>query len=328
MEKLVAFFLGLFGLVNTQLTPSAVIPKKVSNLNQYSIASMSQRSYDSDVKIEKKFSESARFSSFDVSFLSDGFKQYALLNVPKGDIPNGGWPVVVVNHGHIEPSIYSTQNSYINTSAYFANAGFLVVKPDYRGHGRSEGDADGLLSRINYGLDVINLIYGVKKMDNVNPKKIFMYGHSMGGDVTLRVMEACPECARAATLWAPAVSDWPESFLYFSRRRGTYPEPTRMARLERRLNELKGNFDESEYDSISTLANVGLIQVPVNIQHGTADESVPYEWGVKLRDKFDAEKKEYNFYSYSNDNHDIARNWSVALNRDIELFRQVAIEIQ
>ena len=295
---------------------------QAQEINPYTIEGMKARTYDSDISRENLVRQTSGFTSYKISFESDRLKQYALMNVPKGASPEGGWPVVVVNHGYIEPLVYSTENSYINTSAYFADAGFLVVKPDYRGHDNSDGEAEGLLSRINYAVDVLNLLAGIRKLPEANEKQIFMYGHSMGGDVTLRVLEICPDCAAAATLWAPAVTEFPETFMYFARR-GNTTDPTRTARLERRQRELTENFRPEEYTGASTFANTALVKVPTNIQHGTADESVPYEWGLALAEKFKENGLEHNFYSYSGDNHDIASNWGTALGRDIGLFRSV-----
>ena len=295
---------------------------QAQEINPYTIEGMKARTYDSDISRENLVRQTSGFTSYKISFESDRLKQYALMNVPKGASPEGGWPVVVVNHGYIEPLVYSTENSYINTSAYFADAGFLVVKPDYRGHDNSDGEAEGLLSRINYAVDVLNLLAGIRKLPEANEKQIFMYGHSMGGDVTLRVLEICPDCAAAATLWAPAVTEFPETFMYFARR-GNIADPTRTARLERRQRELAENFKPEEYSQVSSLANTALVKVSLNIQHGTADESVPFEWGMALAARFEKKGVEHNFYSYIGDNHDIAGNWGTALGRDFGLFRSV-----
>src|SRR3990172_4173342 len=99
---------------------------QAQEINPYTIEGMKARTYDSEISRENRVRETASFTSFKISFESDGLKQYALMNLPKGTPPEGGWPVVVVNHGYIEPAVYSTENSYINTSAYFADAGFLV----------------------------------------------------------------------------------------------------------------------------------------------------------------------------------------------------------
>ncbi len=322
MGKVIYTVLILLGLISspapsTTPAPSSQLPVS----NPYLIQSMKSRTYDSQIKTENRIRQTGGFTSYKVSYSSDGLKQFALMNVPHGNPPESGWPVVIVNHGHIEPSIYSTENSYINTSAYYANAGFLVLKPDYRGHADSQGDAEGLVSRINYAVDVLNLIAAVAKLDNADPGKIFMYGHSMGGDVSLRVMEICGTCIRAASLWAPAVADWPESFLYFSHRNTRSPDARRAARHARRLQELQDMFTPDQYDQVSTFANVQSVQVPVIIHHATADQSVPYEWGQNLSQKFSQNNISHQFYSYPGDNHDIAANWSTALNRDIDLFK-------
>ena len=287
--------------------------------NPYLIQNTAVRNWDSTILSQTKTRETSRFISYEITYKSDNLLQYALMNVPKGTMPQSGWPAIFVNHGHIDPQIYSTANSYINTSAYYANAGFLVLKPDYRGHGRSEGEADGVLSRINYAADVLNLIAAVKKLDTADGDHIYMYGHSMGGDVSLRVMEICPACIRAVSLWAPAVTSFPESFLYFARKTAT-TDPKRLETFQKRQAELAANFTSDQYTDVSTFDNVDRIRVPVIIHHATADQSVPYAWGRELFEKLQSLNKDVRFYTYQGDNHDIAGNWSTALNRDLEFF--------
>lgn len=318
MQKMWSLILSLLsGAVPVSVAMPTPTPTPAAN--PYTINSLSTRSYDSEIKIDQTVRVTEGFTSYVISFDSDGLKQYSLMNVPVGKTPENGWPVVIINHGYIDPEEYSTRNSYINTSAYYANAGFLVLKPDYRGHDQSEGDAGSLVSRINYAVDVLNLIAGAKKLDLVDAGNIYMYGHSMGGDVTLRVIEVCPVCVKAASLWAPAVRDWPESFLHFSRR--NTEDPRRRERMERFQNELAQTFTPADYSKVSTLDNIKLVRIPVNIHHGTADDSVPFEWGQTIAAKFETEQKTFNFYVYPGDTHDIPANWSTALNRDIGLFK-------
>ncbi len=289
-----------------------------SRENRYTIAGMKKRSFDSRILDKRQVRETSGFTSYVVSFVSEGYRQYALTNIPKGDVPAGGWPVVIVNHGYIDPKVYSTENSYINTSAYFANAGFVVFKPDYRGHDKSEGDSDHLVSRMGYAEDVLNLLAAIRKQPEINTERIFMYGHSMGGDVTLRVLEVCPKCVAAATLWAPAVTVWPDSVLHFLK--NSNGDPKRAERAERFMRELREVFSEEDNIKVSTFENLKWVEVPINIHHGTADDSVPYAWGEALNAKLKELDKENYFYSYKGDNHDIAQNWSTALKRDVELF--------
>jgi len=301
-------------ITNPEPQQTVNIPES-TRVNQYSIQALRDRKYNGgEIEIVRKVRETGRFVSYEVTYDSDGLKQYALMNVPNGNKPATGWPVVIVNHGHIDPDVYSTENSYINTSAYFANAGFLVVKPDYRGHDKSEGTAEGIRSRVSYAVDVLNLLASLGSIEGADTALVFMYGHSMGGDVTLRVTEVTDK-VKAASLWAPAVTDWPEAVLYFTRRNRSERLPTLEAQLEE-------NFRREEYEAVSSFANTGLVKTPMNIQHSTTDESVPFSWGEKLRDKLLGNGVSVNYYAYPGDNHDIARNWATALARDVEFFRK------
>ena len=277
---------------------------------------MQARSYSSQITSKEQLKKTSLNTYYKISFTSDGFKEYALLIVPAVTPPPEGFPVVIVNHGHIAPKDYSLENSYINTSNYFANNNFMVLKPDYRGHDNSQGEADALTSRITYAVDVLNLISAIPAITAANPYRVYMYGHSMGGDVALRVLEVCPTCVKAATLWAPAVTTWPESFLYFVHGKKS-PDPERYATMQLQLQK---QFTPDQYTQVSTLDNVNFVKVPLNIHHGTADSSVPIQWSRDLAAKLSQAGVTYNFYSYPGDNHDIAGNWSAALNRDVELF--------
>lgn len=280
----------------------------------YSIEAFRQRGYGpTEIVREEMVREAEGFTSYKVSFISDGLKQYALMNIPNEDMPEDGFPVVIVNHGYIDPEDYSTVGDYTNTSSYYANSGFLVLKPDYRGHDESEGQANTVISRISYAADVLNLLAGLEALPEANKAAVFMYGHSMGGDVTLRVLETTDQ-VKAASLWAPAVTDFPESHLYFARERD----------LERAVaykNEVEVEIGEENYDEVSPIIHVSLIKVPVLIHHGTQDESVPIDWGIQLYEELKQVGKEITFFKYSGDNHDLAGNFSLALARDVELFR-------
>ena len=91
---------------------------------------------------------------------------------------------------------------------YFANNGFITIKPDYRGNGNSELDNQALM-RFAYPIDVLNLIASVGNIPQANQNKIFLWSHSMGGEVSLEVLEIAskkPELSskiKAAVFWAP-----------------------------------------------------------------------------------------------------------------------------
>src|SRR4030067_495247 len=77
------------------------------------------------------------------SYLSEGLKINALLTVPLGEKPAGGWPVIIFNHGFIPPDEYRTTERYVAYVDSLARHGYIVLRSDYRGHADSEGEALG-----------------------------------------------------------------------------------------------------------------------------------------------------------------------------------------
>jgi uncharacterized protein len=251
-----------------------------------------------------------------VSYLADDLTLNALLITPSGTPPTNGWPVVIVNHGHIPPDQYSTARSYINTSNYFASSGFIVLKPDYRGHDQSDGESSGrLLARSEYAVDVLSLLSAIDSLPQANPKKIFMYGHSMGGEVTLQVLETSTRVI-AATLWAPSVTNLPQQVTHFMNR--SRPTPGQAEKFQDQYESFIKQYPVSQ---ITSIENLDKVSVPLNLHHGTNDESVPYSWGTTLNGKLKENGNTVNFYSYSGDNHDISRNFGKALSKDVEFFK-------
>ncbi len=146
-----------------------------------SIPSLQTRQYNaSNIHQESTVSSNGNFTSSIVSFMVDGLKEYALLNIPKSPRPKDGYPVVIIAHGYIDPKQYNTVTSYRATGDYFASQGYLVLKPDYRGNANSQVDNTALM-RFAYPVDVMTLLSSVKNIPEANPKKIYIWGHSMGG---------------------------------------------------------------------------------------------------------------------------------------------------
>jgi dipeptidyl aminopeptidase/acylaminoacyl peptidase len=279
------------------------------------IASLREKEFKSSGFLTKELvSQNENYSTFMASFKAEDLTEYALVHVPQGQIPENGFPAVVVNHGYINPEVYSTLNSYQNTAAFFANSGFLVLKPDYRGHDQSEGAPREPLARIKYSLDVLFALEALKKENSVDQENIFMYGHSLGGEVVLRILEITDQ-VRAATLWAPAVTDFPENTFYFLRRGG-----------EKELIDFEKEFhqivSQTDYQSLSTLDNLALVNTPLIIHHGTNDQSVPLKWSETLVAKLKEAGKEVQFFTYENDNHNLAAHFSKVLEKDVAFFQE------
>src|SRR3989338_369102 len=142
-----------------------------------SIESLRKGEYPgSEITIEQILDPGSNYSRHIASYKSEGLKIYALLTVPNGEKPKTGWPVVIFNHGFIPPTEYRTTEGYI------------VFRSDYRGHGDSEGAATGSYGSNGYTIDILNAVASMKKYKDADPNRIGMWGHSMGGHITLRAM--------------------------------------------------------------------------------------------------------------------------------------------
>ncbi|WP_102124962.1 alpha/beta hydrolase family protein [Deinococcus planocerae] len=256
-----------------------------------------------------------------VSYLSDGLRLDALLTVPNGTPPKGGWPAIVFNHGYIPPQQYRTTERYVAYIDAFARAGFVVLKPDYRGHGSSQGEpAAAAYWSPEYTVDVLNAFSSLQKLEGVNPARIGMWGHSMGGHITLRAMTINPQI-KAGNIWAGVVGPYDLIFRDLPRWGSGSGGNDPRARMLARYGTPAQNPDL--YRAISP--NFFLSDLkgrPLQLHHGTGDTHVPLSLSQALAGGLKAAGQPYTFFTYPSDDHNLSRNLSVALRRSVAFFRQ------
>lgn len=285
----------------------------------------SQEYPGSEITIEQTLPSGSNYSKYIASYKSDGLKIYALLTVPSGVPPKeNGWPVVIFNHGYIPPTQYRTTEKYIAYADAFSRNGYIVLKSDYRGHGNSEGEATGSYGSPGYTIDILNAISSIKKYENVDPEKIGMWGHSMGGHITLRSMVISKDI-KAGVIWAGVVASYPDLINRWRRSTSSItpsPLPSGARRWRQTLIEQFGAPEKnpSFWNSISANAYLKDISGPIQLHHGTADTSVPLEFSEKLDKELKAAGKESELFIYQGDDHNIASNFNTAINRSVEFF--------
>lgn len=188
------------------------------NLHPLAIGSLRQREYPgSKLTIEQTLSPGSNYQRYVASYKSEGFKIFGLLTIPNGTPPSStGWPAVMFNHGFIQPSQYVTTEKYVAYVDGFARNGYVVFKSDYRGHGNSEGTADGNYYSPGYVIDVLNAVASVKSMDEVNGERIGMWGHSMGGNITMKNLVISDD-VKVAVIWAGVVGSYEDILNNWSR---------------------------------------------------------------------------------------------------------------
>ncbi|HSA84371.1 MAG TPA: alpha/beta fold hydrolase [Patescibacteria group bacterium] len=292
--------------------------------NPLSIAALRAGSHPgSDIIIEETLPSGSNYDRYIASYQSEGNTIYALLTVPQGEKPETGWPVVIFNHGFIPPAEYRTTERYIAYTDAFSRNGYIVFRSDYRGHGSSEGEATGGYGSSGYTSDVLNALASIKKYQDADPNRIGMWGHSMGGFITLRNMVVSKDI-KAGVIWAGVVASYPDLLNNWRRRSSITPQATSglnrgwRQTLVERYGEPEENPDF--WASISANSFLNDISGPVQIHHGTADMSVPVVFSEKLDEQLKAVGKISEVYLYQGDDHNIANNLGIALDRSVGFF--------
>lgn len=276
----------------------------------------------SDIVIEQTLAPGINYSRYVTSYKSEGLKIFALLTIPTTPKPESGFPVIVFNHGFIPPAEYQTTERYEAYLDTFARNGYIVFKSDYRGHGNSEGQPGGGYGNNGYTVDVLNAVASLKKHPDVDTSKIGMWGHSMGGFVTLRNMVAGKDI-KAGVIWAGVVGSY--SDLLNSWRRGNAtpnPNPTGARRWRQLLTDQFGSPESNPefWNSISANSYLSEISGSLQLHHGTLDTSVPVEFSEKLEQQMKVAGKQVELFTYLGDDHNIANNFSIAIQRSVEFF--------
>lgn len=290
-----------------------------------SIAALRARDYPgSPITIERELDSGPNYYRYYASYLSDGLRIYALLTVPYGDLPEGGWPAIVFNHGYIPPSVYRTTERYINYVGNLAQNDYIVFRIDYRGHDQSEGSPSGAYGDPGYTVDVLNAVASIKQFPQANPEKIGMWGHSMGGFLTLRAMVISPD-VKAGAIWAGVVGSYPDMLYRWRRGSGptrTPPPTARGWRAEWIAQYGAPEDNPAFWDSVSANAHLAELSGPVLLAHGEEDADVPLEFSEILDEQIRAAGKTVELHVYPGADHNIAQSFTAAMGETIRFYDQ------
>lgn len=280
-----------------------------------SIPAMAQKEFQgSDLKLENILDENEFYTRYRIAYRSEGLKISGIMNVPKG---TGPFPILILNHGYIDPAVYRNGQGLKREQDYFAKNGYVVLHSDYRSHAESDFDPENeVRPRSGYVEDVLNAISAVKKSDFkfLDKENIGMLGHSMGGGITENIMVTKPDIAKAFVLLAPINSsykinfdkwvktEWPETAQNFYKVYGTYEENPQF------------------WESISAINYIEKIQAPVMLHQGTSDGEVPVEWSQDFSDALKKANKNITYYEYPGEPHIFGAAQPLVMQRTLEFF--------
>ena len=260
--------------------------------------------------------DNTAYTRYTISYLSNGLTISGIMNIPKGE---GPFPLVLLNHGYIDPAVYTNGRGLRREQDYLARQGFAVLHSDYRGHAASDPSPDERQiydAGLEYSMDVVNAVHAVRAADlpRVDARRIGMLGHSMGGGIGLNIAVAHPNLVHALVLYAPVHADAWQNFMRWRdmREEGDRTREAMGARAE----------NPEAWDALSSLTFLDRIQTPVALFHGTNDADVPVEWSNDLATELERRGKNVTYTRYENEAHEFIPRWNAFMERSTQFFRE------
>ncbi len=294
--------------------------------------------YETALTVLRPLDDGPNFSAHLVAYESGGLELRALVAVPHAEPPAEGYPVLVANHGHHpDPPQYGISadgrdarpgDYYRSIPALYAGHGFIVVMPDYRGHNDSEGAefTDGMLESAYYTEDVVALLAGLADIGEADLGNVFMWGHSMGGEVTLRALLVSTR-VRGASLWSSVGGDiWDQAYYYSRYEDAHAPDGSDVPkRVIEELREDIAQFEpDFDMDSVEPLLYLDHLRTPLIIHHAVGDRGAAYKWSERLAKELYLRSLPYEFYTYAGSAHFFdAATRAQAVERDVAFFRSL-----
>jgi uncharacterized protein len=295
----------------TAATPLPVYTPTPDLYDRFTIAHLSSRSYGGgEIQVHEILEEDLAFTRYLFSYPSDGLRIYGFLNIPKQEAYS--YPVVIALHGYIDPAAYNTLDYTTPYADILARAGYIVFHPNLRGYYPSDDGPN--LFRVGMAVDVLNLIALIKEqagspgpLEAAQADGFGLWGHSMGGGISLRVTTLSPDI-RVAVLYGAMSGD----------EKRNYEAIAGWSGYERGLEEL--GVPESELARISPAYHLDRINAVISIHHGEQDQVVPLEWSWELYQQLSDLGKQVEYAAYPGQLHTFN-----AYGR--ELFMQRVIEL-
>ena len=284
--------------------------------------------------------ENQFYTSYLIDYPSDGLTITGIMQIPVGE---GPFPVIIMDHGFFSRSVYRSGDGTDRASPYLAEYGYITLASDYRSWGESDIGESFFYSGLV--IDVINLINAIPSIKQADPTRIGIWGHSMGGGVTMKVLTVlggentdARMKIKAAVLYSPVSADdvdvidrWGMGCF------GDIAEGEQIVGcnssdvipldLPRNLQDAY-RFAASDADTlkeISPFYHLDLIDVPVQIHYGTEDgmflSGTPPQWSVKLTQGLREAGKDVELLQYAGEGHSfIGQPWFDFMGRTLRFF--------
>jgi len=319
--------------ISTETFTPSPTPTYEELIFPYTVDGLRQHDYQSgEIHIRSTLEENESYISHVIDYPSDGLTITGVMLVPVGE---GPFPVIIMNHGFFARGVYSSGDGTDRSLEYLAKQGYITIASDYRSWGESdEGESlfySGLV------IDVINLLNAVPSIPQADSNRVGMWGHSMGGGVTIKAVELDSRI-KAAVLYSSVSADHADIIERWGN--GCFGD---IAAGEQLIgcnsadivpldlpNELLNAYhlagsDADTLKKISPIFYLDLVNAPIQIHYGTEDGVVysgtPPEWSLKLTQALRDANKEVDLFQYEEEGHSfIGEPWFVFMGRVLRFF--------
>lgn len=297
-------------------------------LDAYTVEELRVRSYPGGlIQVRSVLTKTDAFTRYYIDYPSDGLTITGIMQIPQGDAP---FPVIVLNHGYIPRDLYWSGADTSSAAGYLNRQGYLTIAPDFRSWG--ESDTGNSFFSTGQVIDVLNLISSLPSLPNADLTRIGMWGHSMGGGITLKAI-TIDSRIKAAVLYAPVSANDAEVLARWGpgcRANQPYSLVDKCGGAEILVSNIDEDLFRAYMDAVqnpgllyqtSAINYVDLIVAPVQIHIGTADTSTPPVWSVNINEALQMAGKEVEYFTYPGQAHSLrGESWQLFMERVTDFF--------
>ncbi len=285
-------------------------------MQPYTIAGLREREYESGtIKRGEPVLETDNFIRYLISYPSDGLTITGVLQIPKvGEAP---YPVIVMNHGFFSRYIYNSGDGTDRAADFLNRRGYLTISSDYRSWGNSDTDVSLFYSGLT--IDVINLMNALPSIPEADTDRIGMWGHSMGGGITAKVL-TIDSRIKAAVLYSSVSADFADvigrwgpgcvgDVLVGEATFGCNSSDIIPLDLPADLSAsyFDATTDPVMLEAVSPIYHFENVTAPVQVVYGTEDgktsAGTPPEWSQKMYEAFVNAEVDAEIFGYEGEEH-------------------------
>lgn len=318
-------------------TPSISIsptPSVEDWLRPYTLAGMRGRDLgEAKLLGREQTAKTSLFTRFAITYLSEGLRITGTMQIPASGKPP--FPVIVMNHGFFNRTEYISGDGTDRAAEYLNRHGYLTLASDYRSWGGSEAGPSLFYSGL--AIDVYNLIRAAKHIPEADTARIGIWGHSMGGGVTMKVL-AMDAPVKAAVLYSTVSADDADvlgrwglgcigDIAAGEKQLGCNSSDVIPLDLPQGLIQAyyEASMDADLLALTSPIHNLQFVRAAVQIHYGTKDgltmAGTPPQWSRELFDALQQANIPAEIYGYDDQGHSfVGDSWVAFMERSAHFF--------